>query len=357
MVIESRRGTSHGFDDLADALFIGKITNIGESTTDEEGYRTDKATGEKVPYIYYVRNVEVEFTYSFIRARDGTIIGPITKKGRAGDTNESRGSLTSVEELAKKVINSLMGSLHQDIAPYTITVSRTLAKDPLKALKPDMEAALAQVKAGNYLVARDAYIAIYEAHKSVAAAENASILFEALGETRAGADFMERVVAQTGNPRARNVLARLNMELREMAGAVEFKEAKSGLEKVAGTAVGEVRKHVSGDARVLIINNSAAENALVNSVIDNMTSALLEGGVTVVDRQSTAMIQAEQEFQMSGHVSDSDIVSVGNMAGANKVVIVSVTGTGAMRRLQVRVLDVETGTVLMQSDAGGRWSL
>jgi hypothetical protein len=108
---------------------------------------------------------------------------------------------------------------------------------------------------------------------------------------------------------------------------------------------------------VLIINNSAAENALVNSVIDNMTSALLESGVTVVDRQSTAMIQAEQEFQMSGHVSDSDIVSVGNMAGANKVVIVSVTGTGAMRRLQVRVLDVETGTVLMQSDAGGRWSL
>jgi hypothetical protein len=170
---------------------------------------------------------------------------------------------------------------------------------------------------------------------------------------------MQRVLAETGNPRAGKVLARLNRELQETAGVGAFKDknSRSPAERVADAASGEVRKYLAGDARVWIINNSAAENALVNAVIDNMASALLRDGITVVDRQNADLIQAEQEFQMSGHVSDDDVVRIGNAAGANKIIVVSVSGTGAMRRLQVRVLDVEKGTLLMQSDTDDKWSL
>jgi hypothetical protein len=356
-VIEPRRSSGQNFDDLADALFIGQITHINESTTTEVGYRTDKTTGEKVEYTYYVRDVEVGFTYSFVLARDGTVIGPVTKTGHANNMNENAFGLVSVETLVKRIIDSQMNSLYRDIAPYTVTISRALAKETNKALRPQAETALMDVKAGNYKTARDAYLAIYETHKSIAAAENASILFEALGETETGADFMQRVLAETGNPRARNILDRLNRELRETAKVSEFKNPKSQTERVAGIATDEVLKHLPDNARVWIINNSATENALINNVIDNMTAALLQNGITVVDRQNTALIQAEQAFQMSGDVSDDDIVKVGHTAGANKIIIASISGTGAIRRLQIRVLDVEKGTLLMQSDASDKWGL
>jgi hypothetical protein len=356
--VEPRRRAGEAFDDLADALFIGQIVRIDEETNSEQGQKTDK-DGNKITYTYYVRDVEVEINYSIVKARDGAIIGPVTRKGRARDRNDSRRDLASDEALAKRVIDNLMSSLPRDIAPYTITVSRPLAKDPNKALKPQMESALAQVKSGNYVVARDAYIAIYDSHKSMAAAENASIILEALGETQAGADLMQRVFDETGNPRARDVLARLNKELSESAGVGDFKDksARSPAERAAETAGDEVRKYLPEDSRVWIINNSAEESALANSVIDNVAAALLKNGVTVVDRQNTDLIQAEQAFQMSGHVNDDEIVSAGNLAGVNRIIFVSVIGSGAARRLQVRVLDVTRGTVLMQSDTGDKWSL
>jgi hypothetical protein len=254
-----------------------------------------------------------------------------------------------------------MATLYRDIVPYTMTVKRAMAKETNKALQPEMESALAQVKAGNYKAALSAYVAIYERTQSMAAAENASILYEALGETRAGADLMQRIVNETGNPKARDILARLNKELQESAGVDEFQDAqmdtRSPAEKAAEVASAEVQKFLADDARVWIINNSAAENALINSVIDNMTAALLRNGITIVDRQNTELIQAEQRFQMSGDVNDNDIVSVGNLAGVSNIIIASVQGAGAMRRLQVRMLDVQRGTVLMQSDTGDKWSL
>jgi hypothetical protein len=60
---------------------------------------------------------------------------------------------------------------------------------------------------------------------------------------------------------------------------------------------------------------------------------------------------------MSGAVSDDDIVRVGNAAGANTIVLLGVEGSGALRRLRVKVLDVEKRSPIMQSDAGEKWQL
>jgi hypothetical protein len=358
IVIGPRRRAGQNFDDLADALFIGRIIQINEKTDAHEGERKDKETGEKVKYTYYVREVEVEFTYSFVRSLDGTILGPVTRKGHANDTNEFIDKITSVEVLVKKVIDTQMKYMHMDIAPYTTTVFRSLAKEPGKSIRPEMNSALMYVKSGNYMAARNAYAAIYESYKSMAAAENASILFEALGQTEAGADFMQRVFNETGNPRAQFVLARLNKELQEIAGTSGFRDktARSPIERVSVTASDEIQRHLAGNAKVWIINKSAAEDELMNSIVDNVVSALLRNGVTIVDRQNTDLIQTEQIFQRSGHVSDDDIVRIGSTAGANRIIIMSVSGTGAARRLQVRLLDVERGTLLMQSDIGERWN-
>jgi hypothetical protein len=69
----------------------------------------------------------------------------------------------------------------------------------------------------------------------------------------------------------------------------------------------------------------------------------------VVDRSNRALAEAERNYQLSGNVSDDQIVRIGNEAGISVFVLVSVTGSGASRRLSLRVLDVERNTILYQS--------
>jgi hypothetical protein len=68
-------------------------------------------------------------------------------------------------------------------------------------------------------------------------------------------------------------------------------------------------------------------------------------------------MDAEQNFQMSGYVKDEDFVSIGNAVGANVIVSIDITGTGSMRRLQVRVLDLEKRIPIFQSDTSDGWKL
>jgi hypothetical protein len=68
-------------------------------------------------------------------------------------------------------------------------------------------------------------------------------------------------------------------------------------------------------------------------------------------------MEAEHNIQMSGIVSDNDFISVGNAAGANTIVVIGITGTGALRRLSVRVLDIERRIPIFQSDTGEKWEI
>lgn len=340
-----------------EALFVGKIIRIAHDTTSQQGSYKDK-DGNTISYIDYKREVELELTYSFERARDGTIIGPITKKGKTSSTsrNDSSG-LASVESLTNKVIDSQLRLLYQDVIPHTVNIRRSLEKERNKELKPQMDSARAQVKSGNYLAARLAYFAIWQGHQSVPAAVNVSILYEAMGETQAAANFMQQVLNATGNPLARDTLARLNKELAEQAGVQQYGEAQNQVNKAGSHAISEVMKVLPANARLWIHNNETANQNLVHSIIDDMTATFLRNGITVIERQGIDLIVREQNFQISGSVSDDDFVSIGNLAGANTVLVIGIAGTGAGRRLQVRMLDIEKGTVIMQSDTSSDWHL
>jgi hypothetical protein len=232
-----------------------------------------------------------------------------------------------------------------------------MQNEPNRELRPQMNAADAHRRQGNYVAAREAYVAIWEAHKSIAAAINASVLYEATGDLEGAIFLMEQVSVATGAPRVNQRLAELNREAAELLGLSALSETESPAERVAAHAVAEIRSVVAAGARLWIHNNSQADQTLVNGVIDNMTSEFITAGFTVVERAQIGLIASEQNLQLEGSISDSDFVSIGNRAGANTVVIVGVIGTGAARRLQVRVLDIETATVKMQSGTGVAWRL
>jgi len=354
--VNDARRRGENIENYVDALFTGQIIRIEENMKTQQGQRRDKE-GETVTYTYYVREVEVEFSYSLTRARDGIIIGTVVKRGQTSRQDEQMGNLPSSDALVNGIIESQLRYIDRDVAPYTVRISRSLEKEPNKELKPEMDLALSHVKGGNYIAARQIYISVWQSYRSIAAAINASILYEATGETQTAANFMEDVLAASGSPKARDALARLRNELAEQARVRQYAAAQSPVERVSGHATGEVQRILSAEAKVWVYNNAANNQNLANDVIDNMISIFLRNGIPVVERQMIDLILQEQDFQLSGSVSDADIVRIGNLAGANTIVIIGITGSGATRRLQVRVLDVGEGIVIMQSGIGGEWNL
>ena len=70
------------------------------------------------------------------------------------------------------------------------------------------------------------------------------------------------------------------------------------------------------------------------------------GKFSVVDRKSLDAIRSEQDFQMSGEVSDESAINIGQFLGAEVVITGSLSGTGDTKRLRVKAIDVKTGQIL-----------
>lgn len=358
--IDRLQRNSQTIENHVDALLVGRITRIDITDRTQEGsYKT--RDDQTVYFTDHIREVEIEFNYSLTRARDASLIGPVYKRGTNSVVSRNQTPSQSGTALLRPAVDRLLRTIGQDLAPHTVVETRRFAVDNSKnrALRTEMRDALAQVRSGNHRIALQAYLGIYERHKSLAAAENASILHEAFGDVQVAADFMRQVFDDTGNPKAREVLSRLNRILQDQATlASEYSDALGQTERVAAFASEEIRKILPDEALVWVYNNSP-DDIRVEAVVDNINADLIRKGIGVVDRnqQNAALILAEQKLHMSGAVSDSDIVGIGNAAGANTIIVIGITGTGAMRRLQVRVLDIGRGIPLMQSDVSERWQL
>ncbi|GBU22842.1 hypothetical protein R80B4_02754 [Fibrobacteres bacterium R8-0-B4] len=356
--IERLRRSNQSIESVVDATFVGRMTRTA-SGNEAKPYEWKDKEGNVHYGTTYSTSVEVDFNYSLIRARDGSLIGPVSKRGRRNASSNE--GYPSAEALMRQTIDGELGSVGRDLAPYTSYERRVFAVDkmPNAALKADMKNALALVKVGNHKQALEAYLRIYEQYTSVAAAENASILYESFGDINAAANLMRNAYIATGNPKAMVVLNRLDKIIKDQETlATEYSGKKSQTEKTSASASEEIRKFLPQRAKVLIYNTTP-DNEKATVILDNITADFIRAGISVVDRDrlSAALIKEEQLTQMSGAVSDDDIVRIGNAIGANTIVMLGVEGSGAMRRLRVKVLDVETMAPIMQSDASGMWQL
>jgi tetratricopeptide (TPR) repeat protein len=294
-----------------------------------------------------------------IRARDGSIVEVITKTGKNEDHNESWNNLASSSKMLQSIVTNSLANLAKDVAPYTTTETRTLLSENSKdkELKTRMKDILVLVKNQNYASAIIEYQKIYENYNNIAAAYNAAVLYEAQGNLSAAAALMERGYNETGHSGARNAVNRLYRAIREQNILASWYSTGNLSDKVIAHAIDEIYKILPQNAKLWIVNNSRDEKILADSVVDGITSGLVKKGTIVVDRENSSLIEAEHDFQMSGFVSDNDFVSIGNAAGANTLVIITITGAASMRRLQIRVLDIGRRVNLFQSDAGDNWKL
>ena len=341
-----------------DAFFRGRVTHYATRTTQRTGERRVRRGDVTVTeqFTYHLREVEVSFEYEFVRVRDGSIVGPIRRSGRTTANNENVGNLPGEIALANRIISNQLALFNRDVAPHTIRLTRVMESEGRNhPARPAMNAADAMRRGGDYIGARNAYVAAWEQFRSIASAINAAILYEATGDLEGGIFFMETVFEATGAPRVNQKLATLNREAAQLLGLAAMDDVVAPAERVADHAVMELRNVVADGSRLWIHNNMVADQALVNDVIDNMISTLLTSGFTVVERAAMDLIAAERNLHLDGVISDNDFISLGNAAGAETIVVVGLIGTGGARRLQVRVLDIERGTVIMQSNTGVAW--
>lgn len=98
---------------------------------------------------------------------------------------------------------------------------------------------------------------------------------------------------------------------------------------------------------VAVINVSSTNSNLSAHVADELEFQLVSSRkFTIVDRTALDTIRREQNFQMSGEVSDSSAVSIGQMLGANIVITGSITEIDKKQRLSLKALNVRTAEIV-----------
>ncbi|MFP3041172.1 penicillin-binding protein activator LpoB [Treponema primitia] len=96
-----------------------------------------------------------------------------------------------------------------------------------------------------------------------------------------------------------------------------------------------------------VLNISSNDTTNSEYVISELEYKLVESHkFRMVDRQTLDIIRSEQNFQMSGEVSDESAVSIGKMLGANIVITGSITGSGSAQRLTIKALDITTAEII-----------
>jgi len=356
--IQRLQANNQSVESYVDAMFIGRITRANVQQESKTSKSTDKK-GNVTYYTTYYTSVEIEFNYAIKIARDGRLIGPVSRRGTKSSSNGS--GYPSADPLLREALVSQLEYIRQDVASYQSTEYREFAEDKSNdAVKVEMKQAMEQVKAQNYKLALQSYLGIYGRYTSPAAAINASIMYEATGDPESALKLMQKVYDETGNPIVQSRISSLNSVLADKAklAANEREEAQSQnpVEKISAFASEEIQKVLSGDTKMWIYNSSPG-NTMVEAVVDNITASFIRKGIGLVDRQNAALIEAEQKLQGSGAVSDEEMVRLGNAAGAKTIAIVGITGSGAMRRLQIKVLDIERSTPIFQSDTNEKWQL
>jgi TolB-like protein len=349
--IERVRTANGNIETLADALFSGQVLHIGAEDSSQQASYKDKE-GNTIYYTIYTREVQLAYNYSLTRTRDGSIIGPVSKNVSTSSTSQNDpAGLSSIESMIQILIQRGMAGLSHDVAPYMATERRNLMKETSKdkIVKQRAKEADALVKAGSYRSAQNAFMDLYQDTGSFAAGYNTALLIEVQGDREGAVAFFQRVYNETGNPTAMSEIARLQRAMAD-AGLLEaYRENQSQRDKVIALMIERLPPFMPKEPRIALINNSRNEKELAETIINGIVDGFVKRNITVVDRNSRALVEMERSYQYSGNVSDEEMVSLGHEAGVNAFVLVAVTGAGGSRRLSVRMLDVERNTILYQS--------
>jgi hypothetical protein len=123
--------------------------------------------------------------------------------------------------------------------------------------------------------------------------------------------------------------------------------ATTGIEGAINRVIETLIYELPKNSTVAVLGISSRNREAATFVMDEIEFQLVDSKqYKMVDRKTLDTIRAEQDFQMSGEVSDASAVSIGNMLGANIVITGTISGTGDTQRLTIKALDVKTSEIV-----------
>jgi len=112
-------------------------------------------------------------------------------------------------------------------------------------------------------------------------------------------------------------------------------------------ASAEMAEKIPVNSTIAILNVYSSDRNTSEYIIGELEYNFVNTGkFKIVDRRRLDQIRAEQNFQLSGEVSDNSAVTIGNMLGANIVITGEITGSGSMQRIILKALDVKTAQII-----------
>jgi hypothetical protein len=131
----------------------------------------------------------------------------------------------------------------------------------------------------------------------------------------------------------------------EFTGTQEINAA--ALDGAIGNAAKSLQDKLPKNMVVAVLSVTASNRNTSEYVIGELEYQFVNaGGYRIVDRRRIEQIRDEQNFQISGDVSDDSAVSLGNMLGANIVITGEISGVGAQQRLILKALNVQTAEII-----------
>ncbi|MDR2793492.1 MAG: CsgG/HfaB family protein [Treponema sp.] len=119
------------------------------------------------------------------------------------------------------------------------------------------------------------------------------------------------------------------------------------IDEAIGISARELGQRLNRGGKVAVLNFSSRWAQLSKYVIEELDNALVrENVLTVVDRRELDLVRQEQNFQMSGEVSDESAQRIGRLLGVQAIVSGSFEAIGKTHRFRVRTIAVETGSVV-----------
>jgi len=106
----------------------------------------------------------------------------------------------------------------------------------------------------------------------------------------------------------------------------------------------KIAKELPAGSRVAIVAFETSDDNLSNYIMEELTGALFDRGIEVADRRNLEYVYREQNFQMSGDVSDETAVSIGKFLGANMVITGQLIDLGDTYRYRTSAIRMEQAT-------------
>ena len=118
------------------------------------------------------------------------------------------------------------------------------------------------------------------------------------------------------------------------------------LDQAVQEAAKNIEDNVQARQKIAVLNFTSPAEQFSEYVLKELSDRLVNGRkLVVVDRKELDLIRQEENFQLSGEVSDESAQAIGKKLGAQLIVSGSIDAVGKTYRFRIRTLAVETAAI------------